>query len=87
MPGCHIAASSAGGARLCVAFSPDGQWIAGGSGDGRIGFWDAETGAKVVAFRTAKEGVNSIAFSPDGAGIVGGSGDGVIRVWSTQGAR
>ena len=68
----------------CVAFSPNGQWLAGTSEDGVIGFWDGEADSAVLVLPEGKAAV--IAFSPDGSEIVGGSGKGSIRVWSLKSA-
>ncbi len=64
----------------CVAFSPDGRWLAGTSEDGLIGFWDGEVDSEVLVLPEGKAAV--IAFSPDGSEIAGGSAKGSIRTWS-----
>ena len=59
-----------------VAYSPNGQHIISGSGDGTIRIWDAEKG---VAVSKPLEGhtrtVISVAYSPDGWYIISGSSD------------
>src|SRR5262249_27233759 len=35
----------------CVAISPDGRWIAGGSRDRVVGIWDAVTGCQLCCLR------------------------------------
>ena len=72
-----------------VAFSNDGSRIATGNGDGRVRFWNAETGLLLEtldgprlsgssAFRS-----NLVGFDPDGAIFVSAQGDGElkIRLW------
>src|SRR5262249_40069391 len=72
-----------------VAFSTDGAEIATGTGDGRVRFWNAETGLLMEtldgprlsgksSFRS-----NLVGFDPDGATFVSAQGDGDwrIRLW------
>jgi serine/threonine protein kinase len=68
-----------------VAFSPDGAWIASGSGvpnwvapaetdEPAIDVWDAVTGRRRQTLRGLKGCVYDVAFSPDGRRIAVGSG-------------
>ena len=58
-------------ALLCVAFSPDGRWLATG-GLGTITLWDARTGHAVRTIRGHDGPVFVVAFSPDGHRIASG---------------
>jgi WD40 repeat protein/serine/threonine protein kinase len=64
-----------------VAFSPDGQWILTGSGDGTAKVWDASTGQERLTLKGHSAGILSVAFSPDGRRILTGSGDLTAKVW------
>ena len=79
---------------LCLALSPDGQFIAAGSNatdqygqcsDCSIKTWRISDGALLQTIDGTNNGIISIAFSPDQAVIVAGSGDrvydGVVRFW------
>jgi WD40 repeat protein len=71
-----------------LRFSPDGQRIVAGCGEGtsrnkfgEIKVWDAATGQEKLSLRADAASVHSVAFSPDGARLAGGCGDGTIKVW------
>ncbi len=48
----------------CLAYSPDGKWLADGTYDG-VGIWDAATG-KESKYLESKVTKTALAFSPDG---------------------
>jgi WD40 repeat protein len=79
---------------LCLALSPDGQFIAAGSNaidqygqcaDCSIKTWRISDGALLQTIDGTNNGIISIAFSPDQEVIMAGSGDrvydGVVRFW------
>jgi WD40 repeat protein/serine/threonine protein kinase len=81
---------SQGDALLCVAFSPDGRWIATG-GMGTVTLWNAETGRAARTIRGHEGPVFVVAFSPDGRRIASGMSTGIldgtvkpeIKIWDT----
>jgi WD40 repeat protein/serine/threonine protein kinase len=84
---------SQGDALLCVAFSPDGRWIATG-GMGTVTLWNAETGRAARTIRGHDGPVFVVAFSPDGRRIASGMSTGIdatvkpeIKIWDALSGR
>jgi len=67
-----------------IAFSPDGQYLASGWGEGSIRIWDYVRGDAIRTFRAHKGYVSAIAFSPDGTRLASGSQDKTVKVWNVK---
>jgi WD40 repeat protein len=67
---------------LCLAYAPDSQTLAGGSGDFKVRLWQVATGKELRVFTGHKADITSVAFTPDAKVMVSASRDGTVRLWS-----
>ena len=73
---------ASGGGIAAVAFSPDGRFLASGSGHGdrKIQVWYGGRTHKVT-LTGHREGITSIAFHRDSRTLASGSRDHTVRLW------
>ena len=69
-----------------VAFSPDGQRVAGVSADTTVALWDTSTGRVTAPLRGHTDQVWAVAFAPDGRTIATGAWDKTARIWGVSAA-
>ena len=67
---------------LCIAFSPDGQFLLSGGADRTVRIWRAENGKELRCFQGHTDRVCSVVFRPDGKAAYSGGADGTIRYWA-----
>jgi hypothetical protein len=63
-----------------LAFSPDGNRLAGGA-NSRTFVWDVATGAELYVLGDREGGVFDLAFSADGRTLAAGCWDAKVRLW------
>jgi WD40 repeat protein len=68
-----------------VAYSPSGNLVASGGGDGVVKLWRPNGGEQVSALVGHQAPVNQVAFNPSGGTLLSASDDSTVRVWSTAG--
>jgi WD40 repeat protein len=67
-----------------VAFDPAGKQIVSGAADGKIKFWDVETGQCRRTLDGHAEWVHSVAVSPDGKFLASGGRDKLVKLWDFE---
>jgi WD40 repeat protein len=72
-----------------VGWSPDGRWIAsgsGGEGGGELFLWDVEVerAVRVRTFAGHPSQVSALAWTPSGKQLISEGGDGIVRWWDVE---
>ncbi|MDC0347272.1 WD40 repeat domain-containing protein [Planctomycetota bacterium] len=75
------------GSVYSVSWSPDGRFLASGSGDRTIKIWNAATGREEKTLRGHTNSVRSVSWSPDGRTLASGSSDNTIKIWNAATGR
>jgi WD40 repeat protein len=68
----------------CLAFSPDGSALAGGTPDGQVWVWSAATGRPVQRIDVGARNVRCLAFSPDGRRLVTVAPLAGVMIWDIR---
>jgi WD40 repeat protein len=69
------------GVATCLALSPDGKWLAAGSGDAQAYVWNLEEKTLAATLKQHALSVLCVSFSGDGKYLVTGGADKVVQVW------
>lgn len=69
---------------ISVAFNPDGRYLASGSGDTTVRFWDVTTETPHHVCKGHKHWVLCIAWSPDGKKLASGCKNSQICIWDPE---
>jgi WD40 repeat protein/tRNA A-37 threonylcarbamoyl transferase component Bud32 len=65
----------------CIAFSPDGKWLATASIDRTMKIWDLTHGREMHTLLAHDPSVNSVAFSPDSRRLASAGDDRTVKIW------
>jgi WD40 repeat protein len=68
-----------------VSFSPDGQLIASGGGEGMVKLWNRR-GTLIQTLKGHTDSVLSVSFSPNSQRLASTSRDGTVKLWSRDGS-
>lgn len=71
----------------CLAYSPDGQWLATGGWDRTVKLRKAATGQEAMTIFAHEGFVLSLCFSPDSRNLVTTSEDRSVRLWEIPSGR
>jgi hypothetical protein len=80
-----VQVETAGGQLECLALSPDGQWLAGGTQEGAIELWSTVSGQRLVTLSGHTAPVCELAFSRDGRRLVSAGDNEALRFWELPG--
>jgi WD40 repeat protein len=67
-----------------LVFARDGRSLIAGYGNGRIRFWNIESGREVLVWNGHEAFVPGLALSPDGMTLASGSADGSVKLWPSK---
>lgn len=68
----------------CIAWSPDGKYIAVGGDDTFVRIWDTKNYTELTILKGHKNSVKCLIWSPDCSFLVSGSRDKNIMIWDTH---
>ncbi|XP_045171254.2 notchless protein homolog 1-like isoform X2 [Mercenaria mercenaria] len=66
---------------IAAQFSPDGRYLASGSGDTTVRFWDVNTETPQFTCKGHKHWILAIAWSPDGKKLASGCKNSQVCIW------
>ena len=71
----------------CIAFSPDGSWLASASADNSIIIWQTASGRQLRKLKGHSGYVRALTISADGKLLASGSNDRSVKIWDVETGR
>ncbi len=68
----------------CIAFSPDGRWIATAGDDNALCLWSASDGTLRRTIQGHQGHIMAVNFSPDSQRVITGAQDNTAKVWDVE---
>ena len=65
----------------CMAFSPDGKTLVGGTSDGALHLWNVASGSEITTLAALVSSCRAISFSPDGRSLAAAEVANAIKLW------
>jgi WD40 repeat protein len=67
----------------CLAFTPDGEWVAMGSADGSVRIWDLAKNERPLGgdLPVHQKELGDLVFTPDKKKLVTGDAEGEVKIW------
>jgi len=81
---CSSSIEGHGEAVLSAVFSPDSRYLASGSGDTTVRFWDLNTETPHFTCKAHRHWVLSVAWAPDGNKLASGCKNGQVCIWDPK---
>lgn len=67
-----------------LAFSPNGQLLAAGDGEGKVKIWDVQRQQSMVQLEGDTDGVYAVTFSSDGRTLATAGRQGEVKLWAVS---
>ena len=67
-----------------LAFSPDGEFLAAGDGEGSVKIWDVQKRDVIAQLQGDTVRIYALDFSPDGRTLASAGYDGFIKLWAVS---
>ena len=67
---------------LALAYSPDGNFLASGAGEGTLKIWDAKSRDLIRTIPAHAGNLYSLAWTPSGSTLASAGADGIVKLWN-----